>query len=58
MTQEFGPKDAPVAAPKPLEPRVLSSRDLLAGAREVIIQHGQEQYRLRLTSSNKLILVK
>ncbi len=37
---------------------VISSRDLLAGRQEVIIQHGQEQYRLRLTSSNKLILIK
>jgi hemin uptake protein HemP len=37
---------------------VFSSRDLLAGHREVIIQHGPERYRLRLTSSNKLILVK
>ncbi len=39
-------------------PPVLSSRDLLAGHREVLIQHGAEQYRLRLTNSNKLILVK
>jgi len=30
----------------------------LAGYREVIIQHGTEQYRLRLTGSNKLILMK
>lgn len=37
---------------------VISSRELLAGRQEVIIQHGQEQYRLRLTSSNKLILIK
>jgi hemin uptake protein HemP len=43
-------------APRPLG-RV-SSRDLLGGRREIIIQHGQEQYRLRLTSSNKLILIK
>jgi hemin uptake protein HemP len=37
---------------------IVSSRDLLSGHREVIIQHGAEQYRLRLTSSNKLILTK
>ena len=43
-------------APRPLG-RV-SSHDLLGGRREIIIQHGQEQYRLRLTSSNKLILIK
>jgi hemin uptake protein HemP len=39
-------------------PRIVSSEDLLAGKRELLIQHGTEQYRLRLTASNKLILVK
>jgi hemin uptake protein HemP len=43
---------------KPAGPPKLSSQDLLAGHREVIIQHGPEQYRLQLTNSNKLILVK
>jgi len=37
---------------------VISSRDLLTGHREIIIQHNSEQYRLRLTNSNKLILCK
>lgn len=37
---------------------VLSSGDLLAGHREVIIQHGSDRYRLRLTSNGKLILIK
>ncbi len=36
----------------------VSSRDLLAGRRQLIIQHGREQYRLLLTASNKLILTK
>ncbi len=40
------------------EPATVSSRDLLVGHRQLIIQHGREQYRLRLTSSNKLILTK
>jgi hemin uptake protein HemP len=38
--------------------RTILSQDLLQGRREVIIQHGELQYRLRLTNSNKLILVK
>lgn len=42
----------------PAEAPVLSSQDLLAGHREVIIQHGAEFYRLRLTNNNKLILFK
>ncbi len=49
------PADA-VARQAPL-PRLRSS-DLLSGAREAIIEHGQEQYRLRLTSNGKLILTK
>ena len=36
----------------------LDSRDLFMGTREVIIHHGGEVYRLRLTSQNKLILTK
>jgi len=31
---------------------------ILQGRREVIIRHGAELYRLRLTASNKLILTK
>ena len=37
---------------------VVSSRDLLGNARELIILHGCERYRLLLTRSNKLILTK
>jgi hemin uptake protein HemP len=37
---------------------VVSSEDLLAGRRQLIIQHGPEQYRLQVTNSNKLILTK
>jgi hemin uptake protein HemP len=47
----------PATGPKSAAP-VISSRDLLAGHREVTIQHGEEQYRLLLTGSNKLILIK
>lgn len=36
----------------------LNSVDLFAGAREVVIAHGGDEYRLRLTSQDKLILTK
>ena len=36
----------------------IESRDLFIGTREVIISHGREVYRLRLTNQNKLILTK
>jgi len=40
------------------EPPRLHSRDLLAGAQEVIIEHEGDLYRLRCTSKGKLILTK
>ncbi len=52
------PRAAGSVASPPLEPVVVSSIALLAGRREVIIQHGTERYRLLLTASNKLLLVK
>jgi hemin uptake protein HemP len=50
------PLPAPSAQAEP--PRRLSSRELLAGSREIEIVHGSQCYRLRLTSLGKLILTK
>jgi hemin uptake protein HemP len=36
----------------------IDSRDLFIGTREIVIAHGGENYRLRLTAQNKLILTK
>jgi hemin uptake protein HemP len=36
----------------------IESRDLFVGTREIIVGHGSESYRLRLTAQNKLILTK
>ena len=36
----------------------IDSRDLFVGTREIIIGHGDDRYRLRLTAQNKLILTK
>lgn len=47
--------EAPGSAPQRLR---LSSSELLRGARELIIQHGDNEYRLRLTQNDKLILTK
>jgi hemin uptake protein HemP len=46
------------AAERPSDLPRLRSTDLLGGAREAIIEHGQDLYRLRLTSNGKLILTK
>ncbi len=39
-------------------PRRLSLEAILEGRREVIIRHRGEDYRLRLTSNDKLLLTK
>jgi len=50
------------APAKPLETaqpvRTLCSQDLLNGSHEVLIAHGNDTYRLRLTRNGKLILHK
>jgi hemin uptake protein HemP len=38
--------------------RTIRSAELLQGARELLIQHDESTYRLRLTRNGKLILVK
>jgi hemin uptake protein HemP len=43
--------------PAPGKPR-LRAAVLLQGHREVIIEHGNEEYRLRLTRQGKLVLTK
>lgn len=42
----------------PMHGNRLDSRDIFRDAREVIIAHGDDTYRLRLTAQNKLILTK
>ena len=38
--------------------RRIHVQDLMAGAREAVLLHDSEEYRLRLTSNGKLILTK
>lgn len=45
--------DAPTNAPASVD-----SVTLMKGARELVIRHGADTYRLRITASNKLILTK
>ena len=37
---------------------IVESTTLMSGRRELIIRHGTDSYRLRVTASNKLILTK
>lgn len=38
--------------------RTITSAELFGDQQEIIIQHDSEEYRLRITSNNKLILTK
>jgi hemin uptake protein HemP len=40
------------------QPRAVSSHELLMGAREIRIAHGEDIYRLTVTRQGKLILTK
>lgn len=48
---------APAPASVP-QPRKIQSEELLQGRVELLIAHGEETYRLRLTRNGKLILQK
>ena len=46
------------ASPAADDTRTISSDELFAGARVVLIQHADEIYRLMITRNNRLILQK
>ena len=48
----------PIVRPAAARPAVVRTEDLFGAGREVIIKHGQEEYRLRITRADKLILTK
>ncbi len=41
-----------------LAPQRIGSSQLLAGGNELVIEHAGQEYRLRLTRNDKLILTK
>ena len=45
-------------APAPNAAQRIDSHRLLAGGRELVIDHAGQEYRLRLTRNDKLILTK
>ncbi len=57
MIPDTAPRDSPPAQP-PARPPVLNSAELMRGAREVVILHAGQTYRLRITSKDRLILTK
>ena len=57
VTPTDGEQERPADA-RDLGMPVVESVALMSGQRELIIRHGTETYRLRVTASNKLILTK
>lgn len=55
-TRDSQPTPNPSAEER--RPRIVSSEELMQGRRELWIEHGDEMYRLRVTSSGKLYLTK
>ena len=57
-----GPASPPQGSPDRAVPRrarkVLSTEELLEGAKEIGIVHGGQEYRLQVTRNGKLILTK
>jgi hemin uptake protein HemP len=61
LRQPLSPRSIPRPAlppPMPASARCVSSHALLAGERELVIQHQGSEYHLRLTRNGKLILTK
>ena len=56
MAKDGAAREAEVSTPG--TPRRIRLRDILAEAREIIIEHDGQDYRLRITSRGKLILTK
>jgi hemin uptake protein HemP len=49
---------APAQSPPPTIVRCVTSESLMRGQRLLVIQHGNEAYRLQVTQGGKLILTK
>jgi hemin uptake protein HemP len=43
---------------RPAERKVLRSEELFGAAREIMIRHNGQEYRLQVTKNGKLILIK
>ncbi|HAH44204.1 hemin uptake protein HemP [Gimesia sp.] len=57
--QENTERPSPAPAPqKEIPAEVIGSDTILQGRSEVLIQHGETTYRLRITQNGKLILCK
>jgi len=52
------PKSRPISSDKKQQVRCMHSQDLFGRHKEMMIKHAGQEYRLRITRQNKLILTK
>ncbi len=57
-TQIVGQEGAPSKLNRAVDLKRLCSTELFSGARELVIEHAGDEYRLRQTNQGKLILTK
>lgn len=57
-SSQYTPRDLPAHNAPPRPERVVTTRELLAGAQRIWIEHAAERYLLQVTRSGKLILTK
>jgi hemin uptake protein HemP len=55
---DVGEETSDAVSALPMADGLVDSVTLMKGRRELIIRHGADTYRLRITASNKLILTK
>lgn len=58
MTDQSYPRPKDLASKQSDNKKSIDSKSLLQGRKEIIIKHGDVEYRLRKTSQDKLILTK
>ncbi len=58
MIDQSNPPTKEPSSGRPERAKCLDSKALLQGQKEIIIMHGDVEYRLRKTSQDKLILTK
>ena len=56
--KESPPASTSPSGARPVDERIVSTKDLLGGAHRLWIEHAAERYLLQVTRSGKLILTK
>ena len=58
MPSDRSPRPHDIKLPDEVVPERIQVADLVKGAREVVLVHDGQEYRLRVTAKGKLILTK